>query len=456
MPISTAFKSNSIFVLAAAAGMLFAASQTAAQSRTPAPYEEPPILSASKILPPMLLKSEYHRVSEKVLNNGYLNQYAIHSNFGGFTAGSTAMLVKRVHEIAAIAELKKITRSQAFADAAKKAGINIVTAPIRAVEKAADTVSDPKKLGQTIASIPGGVVSLFSYAASQVESGASYVYQSGKDVVSGESSASGTPAVGIDDAADLAGRLVGADKATREWYRKLGLDPYTDNQVLQDEIRRIVQVESAVKIGFHFVPGLGLLSEVSTFNQYVKRAEQMAAFEDPTKLAGKHRSSLEAMGVGEKQIDAVMDNQAYTPTIRALLIDGLEQLKTVKDRPEYVEMANRAETQETAMFFASAAQELAEVQASGEALAEIADGIRLPAAVTEKKRLIVVLPVDHLVWTRYVAAIAGQAIERTRSSYQLTGIEMRIGGTTSDRCRSELQARGVSLVESAAATGAGS
>ena len=47
-------------------------------------YESPPVLSASKILPPELLSGPHHRVEEAVNNNGYFNIYRIDSKFGSF------------------------------------------------------------------------------------------------------------------------------------------------------------------------------------------------------------------------------------------------------------------------------------------------------------------------------------------------------------------------------------
>ena len=48
-------------------------------------YESPPVLSASVLLPAQILQGPHHRVDERVVNDGYLNHYTIHSQFGEFS-----------------------------------------------------------------------------------------------------------------------------------------------------------------------------------------------------------------------------------------------------------------------------------------------------------------------------------------------------------------------------------
>src|SRR5215470_8169706 len=71
-------------------------------------YENPAVLSASKILSPELLSGPNFRVQEKVTNDGYLNTYQIDSKFGTFTAVSTAMLRKRIGEINAMVVMEEV------------------------------------------------------------------------------------------------------------------------------------------------------------------------------------------------------------------------------------------------------------------------------------------------------------------------------------------------------------
>ncbi|MDH3691849.1 MAG: hypothetical protein OEU36_20605 [Gammaproteobacteria bacterium] len=52
-------------------------------------YEEPPVLTASAILPKELMSGPNFQVEDKVINDGYMNTYRIKSKFATFRAPST-------------------------------------------------------------------------------------------------------------------------------------------------------------------------------------------------------------------------------------------------------------------------------------------------------------------------------------------------------------------------------
>ena len=112
-------------------------------------YEVPPVrLQASAILPADLIRGPNHQVAEEVLNDGYLNRYRIGSQFGEFTAVSTAALRIRVVEINAIAAMGQVETTAEFAtsfEASAKRNIqgieNLVTQPVDTLEGAGSGVA---------------------------------------------------------------------------------------------------------------------------------------------------------------------------------------------------------------------------------------------------------------------------------------------------------------------------
>ena len=60
------------------------------------------------------------------------------------------------------------------------------------------------------------------------------------------------------NAAKYADRYLGVSAAERRFYQKLGVDPYTDNEVLRKAVKRAAKVDAATTLGLHFVavPGL--------------------------------------------------------------------------------------------------------------------------------------------------------------------------------------------------------
>ncbi len=68
-------------------------------------FENPPLLKASKYLPPKLFKSKYHTVDEKIDTFGFTNSYRINTEFFIIDIQGDDTLRKLVHEAYALAAL---------------------------------------------------------------------------------------------------------------------------------------------------------------------------------------------------------------------------------------------------------------------------------------------------------------------------------------------------------------
>jgi len=285
---------------------LVSGGRTYGQGKASGDLEAVPVLSASRVLPPKLLRGAHYTIDDRVENDGYFNTYTIKTPFGIFRPTGRPLLEIRIREIEALGELDKLESSKVFLDAAKTTGKKVLLAPVRAAEKVVDTVSDPDKMVDTLKAVPQGAQRLFSWAARQVESaydGASELVSSKKDQEKGarakdkESSISASET--LKQGRDLGLSFIGYNKREREWFRKLQVSPYTSNQPLKDEVTRVAAIETAVGVAFKFVPSLGLLSELDTFNTWYSRAEKLALYEEPDGIRGKARAELVALGVSE-------------------------------------------------------------------------------------------------------------------------------------------------------------
>src|SRR4030095_16970783 len=169
-------------------------------------YEAPPVLSASKILPPELLSGPNHRVQERVTNDGYLNTYQIDSKFGTFTAVFTAVLRKRIGEINAMVVMEKVQGSKEYVDSIKEGGLDTMTS-------AMSLITSPVK------SLTGAVQGLGA-AFSRV----------GQSLTGDKRSQSEDSK--IKDA-------IGFSTAKRQYASQFNVDVYSDNQKLQDMLNKI-------------------------------------------------------------------------------------------------------------------------------------------------------------------------------------------------------------------------
>jgi hypothetical protein len=422
----------------------------------PSQFEKPTVLSASKIVPPHLLKGPYHKVSERVTSDGYFNNYRIESNFGVMVVEGRQLLEIRVGEMNALAELDKLSSSTVFTDAAYKAGKGIITAPVRIVEKTAKTLSDPEKLGDTLAAVPEGAEKLFSWA-----------YRKGKGAVQAVSDAvssdrsdkkpakSGTPnessgvstSEAIDQGTKLGLKYIGYTKREREWFRKLHVNPYTSNETLKSEIVRVASIETAVGTAFRFVPGLGLLGELATFNTWYERAEKLALYEDPDSIGKKNQQELAALGVPEEISKQFLANQAYTPWSRRFISASLTSIgPKVPGHAEFIKAACAATNEPSTLYFVAVAESLEKLH-KVTPIKKIIASLYLPAAITKTNQLYIPLPVDYLFWTEEVAGIFKDFRVRTQKEARIASARMNIAGQASPLARKQLENLAIVVIE---------
>lgn len=188
--------SNAMYVVSATLLAAFVFTASAAE------YESAAVLNASQILPPALLTGPNHRVDEHVLNDGFMNHYRIRSKFGD-TAASTAELGKRVHEIYAIDRMNAVKGSQEFTDAIKESGQDVV-------EGAKGLLTNPVN---TVSTAVSGVGKLF---------------QRGGEALFGD------PQSKAEDSRWKT--AIGFEKVKREYASEFGVDVYSSNKLLQDQL----------------------------------------------------------------------------------------------------------------------------------------------------------------------------------------------------------------------------
>lgn len=419
-------------------------------------FEKPPVLNASAVLPPEVLQGPYHTVAQKVTNDGYFNNYRIISQFGTFDVEGQVLLETRIGELVALAELDKLSSSAVFTDAAYKAGKGIVLAPVIIVKKTAKHVSDPEKMKNTIAAVPEGAERLFSWAYRQ---GKGAVHAVGDAFASNSSdqqpekkepqkkNTKETVADTLDQGTSLGLKYIGYTKRQREWFRTLKVNPYTSNEVLRNEVMRVAAIETAVGTAFSFVPGLGLLGQLSTVNTWYERAEKLALYEDPDTIAKKNQKELLALGVSEETLASFFENKAYTPWTRRFISASLTSIgPEVKGHNDFIRAANEAKNEPSALYFVSVAEAL-EKRHKKTPLTTIVASRCLPAGLTAHGTLYLPLSVDYLFWTEEVASIIKDFTTRVWSAVRPKSFEVAIRGKASTLARQSLVDLGATIGE---------
>jgi hypothetical protein len=411
-------------------------------------FETPPVLSAKVVLPKELVSGADFTVDDKVISDGYFNKYNLKTRFGDFQVEGQQLLELRIGELQALAELDKMSSSKVLGDAVYESGKATVLAPVKLVEKTYDTVSDPNKVVDTVKGIPEGAGKVFSWAYRQSKGAAQGVANFvSSDSSAQESEASDAGKSVLSSGKDFGLSFIGYTKRERQLFQQLQANPYSSNKVLQNEVVRVAGIGTAVGTAFRFVPGIGLLGPLSTFNRWYGRAEQLSLYEDPDEIRKKNQAGLIAMGTPEDLITKFQKNPAYTPWTRRFVVASLTDLgKDVTGRALFIKAAVEAQSEPATLYFVSVAEYLEKLDKTNPINRMVAS-LYIPAAITKKGVLIVPLSVDYLFWTKEVAGIFDDFQRRVALEEKFSSVEIVVRGRVSPNARKALEGLGAKVTE---------
>jgi hypothetical protein len=374
-------------------------------------YEAPPVLSASKILPPELLSGPNHRVRERVTNDGYLNIYQIDSKFGTFTAVSTAVLRKRIGEINAMVVMEKVQGSKEYVDSIKEGGLDTMTSALSLMTKPVQTLSSAAQgLGAAFTRVGEG---LFGSEPSQSE-GAKV-----KD-------------------------LIGFSATKREYAYQFGVDVYSENQKLQDMLNRISWAGYAGSLTWSAamaaVPGgAGIAMTVVGSNKLLNQVFQNTP---PVELRKMNTEKLNAMGVNPEITDAFINNTVFSPREQTLLVHALGEMNGVADRGALVRLSLPSQNSTVALFRQRQAEMYAGYNKSVTPIERFISLGQSAISRTVNGALVANFPADYVVWTEHMARWMTGANQVVNN---LPGVKERhlwLTGSLSPRARKEIASRG--------------
>jgi hypothetical protein len=384
-----------------------------------ADFETPSAESAATSLPPDMVSGPNFHVVEPVEVDGLMHHYVIESHFGTFAAyGQTALKI-RLREVAALTQIAKTT------------DIDVVT---KSVSRHVQT--DAKTLGQvvtnpvgTVTGIPKGIGHLFSGYKAQ----ANELNEKSKSHDGTKGSASIAHDAGA-NAKRYADRYLGVSAAERRYYQQLGVDPYTNNEVLRKAVHHLAKVDAAANLGMHFVgiPGVPYLGDV-------KRAMDAIYNEDPAVLRARQRTVLASYGLSADEISRFENTLLLSPTRQSLLAEAAKSLDGVSGRDELFRHAMSLTSDLEMQVFLQSTGLLVSLHAQ-HPVARILAGLRLPAAQFGDGRIAVLGAFDSVYWTEDVAGYESALHALLPEASK--GLELWVSGTISPGARAELTKRG--------------
>jgi len=382
--------------------------------------EPAPSLRAADILPPALLSGPNFKVDDAVKSDGYMTAFVVRSDFGEFPAGSREMLEVRVNEVAAIAKLEDVSKSEVFAkslgaaaEKKAKAVANIATNPVG-----------------TAKAVPQSMGRFFKKVGAKSKEAAG----DAKDAVAGDdqAGAKSTEAQAGDTAKDVSGM----SKARRQWAAKLAVDPYTTNAVLAKKLDDIGWAAYAGGFAMNIAtpPVVGTAASVNN----------MVWELPPEDIAKRNDAKLQAMGVSEADRKAFLKNRWFTPGLQTAFVAALESLAPAKGRETAVALAARqAQSEDDARFYRRTAALLARYRATAGPITSVQARRRVFIGRNASGAVVFPVGVDYLTWTADVASVSKEPGLASAKR------EIWLSGTASPTTKKELAAAGWTLKESA-------
>lgn len=379
-------------------------------------FEAPPTLSAAQTLPASLVKGPNHTVVDRVLNDGYMNHYTIQSRFGQFEVVSTAKLRKRVDEITALVAMEQVKGTDVFGDAVVKGGKS-------AVRGVKHLVTDP------IGTIKGTV------------SGVGKIFGRVKENLFGSNRS--------DQEEGRLKSLIGFDDTKREYAADFGVDPYSHNEALQDELNDIAWTgfagELAPSAALAAVPGgAGVVLSVTQNTDMLNEVFRTTA---PVDLRIMNREKLIAMGVTNDIVELFIDNAIYTPREQTILVVALDAIKGAKGREAFVKTAILADNAEIAYFRQRQAQMYAAYHKMIAPISAFVPVGQLAGAQLADGTLVVVAPLDLLAWTESMGSFVANASNYIDQTIKPAGKHLVIAGGATALAKAKMAELGWTLTE---------
>ncbi|HEY4342192.1 MAG TPA: hypothetical protein VGM97_19765 [Steroidobacteraceae bacterium] len=382
-------------------------------------FESPPDQTPAASLSAGQIQGDGFHLQDPVHSDGLMHHYIVESRFGEFPAYGQAALTVRLHEIAALQTLSRTSETDVVLKSVTRgAGEDVQTV--------AKVVRNPVK---TVIGIPRGISHLLGgyrvEAQEATHGAAAAIGGSHSQSVTGSRVAEQTEKF----AKQYADHYLGLSTAERRWYEKLGIDPYTNNEVLRKAVSRLAKIDASVSLGMRFAPvGVPFAGEA-------RRALDTIYNESPAVLRKRRRDALASFGLRPEEIAKFENTLLLNPTRQTLLVAAVQSLQGVEGRDELLRHAIGVTSDSEIEVFLQCTNLLVRFHAR-QPVARILAGLRVPTAQLADGRVIVFGSFDAIYWTEDVAGYE-KALDTATS--KMPRREVWLAGSVSALAREQLE-----------------
>ena len=384
-------------------------------ARAAGPYEQPTERQAAEVLPSAMVVSPHHHVQDPVVADDDMYRFTVGSPFGTFEATGVGALRKLLHEIGAIAALRKIKKDKVFTDAV----VHSATGPFRF---ATNLLTNPT---DTATGLLKGAYKFMEETATSV-------------------TAKRDPSE--DPAYTQALRVSGHKRALAA---QLGVDVYSRNAVLQTALNSVAWVAAAgnLSVSAALLPVDGAAGAALSVIRVSDTLSEQLTNAPSTRLRLRNKEKLIAMGMAPALTERFLDHRTFSPWHDTILVAALARLEGTRGREQFLQAALAADDETDVHLFTSMAQILRGYHETVAPLTELQMVGRLVVAQARNGKAFVALPLDHLLWT----PAADRRSQELQAGYKGSGFNGRfdvwLTGTASALARQQLTKRGMTVTE---------
>ena len=402
-----------------AAALMLSLAATAATAAAPSdPYEAPASYRPSDVLSKERVNGPHYKVENPVAFDGYMYRFTVGSDYGPFEITGTSALRKLVVEIGAIAKLREIRASKAFASAVADSAAG----PFRFAKNLIVNPAD------TLTGIPKGAYKLM-------------------EEVGEAATTERNPA---DDPLYQKALLVSGRR--RDYAAQLGVDVYSSNAVLQKELNSVAWAAAVgnLSVSVALMPVGGAAGAVLSGVRWSNALNDYLKVEPANRLRIIAGDKLKEAGIPQDVIRRFIEQPRFTPRQNVMIALALAQLgpAPARGRDAFLEATLGSEDEVEAGFFVNTAQILRGYHDAFAPITEIRMNHRVVLASASNGNVLLALPVDYLIWTPTTA----RRLQEVVTAYQARGsgkLELWLTGAASPTVRQQLGERGVLLLEQA-------
>ena len=236
----------------------------------------------------------------------------------------------------------------------------------------------------------------------------------------------------------------------RDFAAKVGVDTYSSNDAIQDELDRLGRYGAAgnLTLAVASLPVSGPVKAAVSITGLSGSVHDFVYEQAPSEVRRVSLNSLDEMGVGRGLSEQFVFHPEFTPLHQAIIIAALMELDGVGKRAAFVQAAVTAYDEPSAVFMVEVAQMLAHQHRSREPLVGLHNAGSFVLAETQSGKAVLTMPFDYGAWDDDARA-AFALITPLANAMGASSREIWLKGAVSDRARQEAKAAGYTVTENA-------